>query len=50
MIYDNIVDKKESVGIITFDRPPENRLTVPLIQELEAAVQHSMRTRCAVNN
>jgi enoyl-CoA hydratase/carnithine racemase len=41
MKYENLlIDKKEKVGIITLNRPPENRLTVPLMREVKAAVEH----------
>lgn len=34
---DILVEKKDKVGIITLNRPPENRLTLPLFREVRAA-------------
>ena len=34
-----LIEKKEKVGIITLNRPPENRLTVPLMHEVKSALE-----------
>jgi enoyl-CoA hydratase/carnithine racemase len=36
---DILVEKRERVGIITLNRPPENRLVLPMLQEIENATE-----------
>lgn len=41
MDYETIlIEKREKVGIITLNRPPENRFTLPMFREIKAAVQN----------
>jgi len=34
-----LIDKAEKVGVITLNRPPENRLIVPMMHEIKAALE-----------